>query len=85
MDVEACTAHASNLSTQNGNLQQVISGIESIVSQLVNDWRGTDSNKFHSEWNSTHKTNLMNIHNALNDFHTKLNQNIADQTNVSNA
>lgn len=52
-------------------VQALISQLDSLVAQISDNWKGTDSANFASEWTSSHRTNLMNVHSALVDFHTR--------------
>jgi uncharacterized protein YukE len=84
MDVDAATGYASTLQSQGVDaVQSVISALDSLLPQLMDAWKGTDATSFDSDWNSTHKPNLTSVHTALVDFHTKLTQNISQQTETS--
>lgn len=84
MDTDLATSQAATLNSQGvDGVQALISQLDSLVAQISDNWKGTDSANFASEWTSSHRTNLMNVHSALVDFHTRFNQNIQEQIATS--
>jgi uncharacterized protein YukE len=84
MDVDAATGHAQTLQNQGVDaIQSIITALDGLLPQIMDAWKGTDATSFDSDWNSSHKPNLSNIHSALVEFHTKLTQNIQQQTETS--
>jgi uncharacterized protein YukE len=84
MDTDLATSQAQQLATQGvDGIAQLISTLDNLVGQISSNWQGTDATNFHNEWNSTHRTQLQNVHTALSDFHMTFNRNIQDQIHTS--
>jgi uncharacterized protein YukE len=84
MDTDLATTQAQQLNTQGVDaIQTLIGTLDSLLNQVEGNWKGTDATNFHTEWASTHRTQLTNVHTALADFHTKFVQNINEQVTTS--
>lgn len=84
MDTDLATSQAQQLATQGVDaISTLISTLDSLVNQISSNWKGNDSVNFGTEWTSTHRTQLSNVHTALSDFHTKFAQNIQQQIETS--
>jgi uncharacterized protein YukE len=84
MELEAAGHQASLLQSQAvEELASVISGSDALVKQLAGVWHGTDADRFVGAWETTHKTALTRVQQALADFHDELVRNIRAQQETS--
>jgi hypothetical protein len=84
MDTDLANTQLSQLQAQGVDaVQTIINQLDSLLGQIADNWKGQDSLNFHSDWNSTLKTQLTNVHSSLTDFHSTFNRNIQDQVATS--
>jgi uncharacterized protein YukE len=84
MDTDLATSQASQLQSQGVDaLQQLISSVGGLVSQIEGNWKGPDASNFQNEWTSQLQSQLNNVHNALSSFHTTFTSNINQQISAS--
>ena len=68
-------AGASEIETQKSNLNKALHGT---------DWKGPDAERFRSEWDSNHMTQLSKVADALKEAGQKAKQNADQQDQASN-
>ena len=84
MDTGLATSQAAQLQNQGiEGVQNVISQIGNLVSQIEANWKGADATNFQSEWSSQLQPQLNNVMNSLTTFHTTFNNNINQQIGAS--
>lgn len=70
------------------SLQREAGSIRALAKQLDGQlksawWKGTDSDRFRAEWDSTHRTQLEKVSMALEDAAKRIAANITQQTQAS--
>lgn len=83
MDVDEVERVAGQLRQQAGMLQQAISQINGLVTQATQFWDGSDSKQFQQWWVETHKPNLENAKQALEELSETAKKNAQQQREVS--
>ncbi|MBK6885461.1 MAG: WXG100 family type VII secretion target [Tetrasphaera sp.] len=83
MDVDEVRNVASNLHSQSGELNTLISKIESLVNKAVGVWDGPDSRRFHEDWASKHRPALQRLSQEIEQLSSVARTNAAEQENVS--
>jgi uncharacterized protein YukE len=82
MDVEAGAQLAKTFQKKSSEIGDAISAIDRQLSSTW--WKGSDAEKFKSEWNGTHKANLKKAQTCLDDEARSLDKNVKEQTQASN-
>lgn len=81
MDIAAVRSLATQMTHSASEIQQLAS---QLTSQLQSaSWVGPDRERFVSDWQSTHVTQLNQVVQALNDAAQRANQNAQEQENAS--
>lgn len=83
MDVDVVTGAHSQLMSLHSQLTSLISSLGTQVSTATSNWHGTDSARFESEWNGTHRRNLDQAAQAIADFAQHLQREIQQQQQAS--
>lgn len=83
-DDSAVSNDATQMKTiGDSGIPQVVSSIETIVSQISTSWHGDDANSFVNEWNSTFKPNLVRIASEISQHGQLALTNVAAQQAAS--
>lgn len=82
MDVEAGAQLAKTFQKKGSEIGDAINAIDRQLNSTW--WKGSDAEKFKSEWNGTHKANLKKAQTALDDEARKMDKNVKEQTQASN-
>ncbi len=84
MDTDLAQTQLGRLQTQGiDQIQTAITALNSLLGDIANNWKGTDSSTFHSNWQSGPAQQLNTIHQTLVDFHSQFNKNIQEQITTS--
>lgn len=83
MDVQEIRNVGAQLKTQAGQIEQVISTIDGLISTAIGNWTGTDADQFQDWWNSQHKPALTNAKNAIEGLGQSALNNASEQESVS--
>jgi uncharacterized protein YukE len=84
MDTGLAQTQAQQLLNQGVDaIQTLIGSLDSLVSQIQDNWKGPDATNFQGEWSGTHRPQLQNVLNALTEFHQTLTTNITQQIQAS--
>jgi len=84
MDTDEVRRVAIKFGTKASEIENIIKEVDRLVdSDVANAWRGSDADKFRSEWKGTHKTQLKKAANALNTAKSKAQSNAAKQDQTS--
>lgn len=71
MDVEQVQTLARQLQDLGERTQKLVHKIDSEVNELVNNWHGDDSRRFHQEWTGGHKAVLVKAAKLLEEMGQK--------------
>lgn len=86
MDTDLATTQATSLQTQGSDaLTTLIGQLDSLLGQIAENWKGTDSGNFHNEWLTSHRVQLTNVQTALSTFKQTFDRNIQDQVATSSS
>lgn len=80
-DVEQVRQLAAQLNSKAGDIQTVISQLSSAVNSV--EWRGSDAERFKSDWQGQHVPQLKQIVSALQEASQRATQNAAEQQQAS--
>lgn len=84
MDTDLAQSQLGRLQSQGiDQIQQAITALNGLLGEIANNWKGTDSATFHSNWQSGPAQQLNTIHQTLVDFHAQFNRNIQEQVETS--
>jgi len=83
LDPTAVRALANQMSTTGGEIQHMAAQLTSMLANTP--WTGPDHDRFASEWQSTHLTQLQAVVNALAEAAHAANTNAMQQEQASNS
>ncbi|MEI7886064.1 MAG: hypothetical protein WCJ04_01630 [Actinomycetes bacterium] len=81
LDPEQMAALQKSLQREAGTIRTLARQLDGQLKSAW--WKGTDSDRFRSEWDGTHKTQLERVSIALEDAAKKVAANVAQQTQAS--
>lgn len=81
MDPEQMTALQKSLQREAGTMRSLAKQLDGQLKAAW--WKGTDGDRFRSEWDGTHKSQLEKIAMALEDAAKRIASNVAQQTQAS--
>lgn len=80
MNIEVITGQvAPGLTTQAGQIRDVISAVEHLVTQALENWRGPDSQQFAEKWHQEYRTPLSQLQSDLETLANLARQNASKQ------
>jgi len=82
MDPAAVRTLAAQLHAKADEIRNIATSLTSTLAGT--HWAGNDANHFRDEWNSSHRTQLMNVAEALSDASTRATSNAEQQEQASN-
>lgn len=85
MDVDQVIGLSNQLKHQGDQINNVISAINGLVSQLEANWHGKDATEFASWWNSQHRPALQKASEAVHGLGQAAYNNAQAQINASNS
>lgn len=83
MNVDRVEQIGRDLKTQAGQIGQIISKVNSLVSQSQSEWKGKDAADFANWWNNQHRPALSDLQHKLEGLGTSALNNASEQRNVS--
>ncbi|CAB4551658.1 unannotated protein [freshwater metagenome] len=81
LDPEQMAALQKSLQREAGTIRTLARQLDGQLKSAW--WKGTDSDRFRSEWDATHKTQLERVSLALEEAAKKVATNVAQQTQAS--
>jgi uncharacterized protein YukE len=83
MDVDQVTGVANQLGHQADQIDNVISSINGLVSQLSGIWQGKDATEFEGWWNNQHMPALKHASEAVHGLRQSALNNVSAQQQAS--
>ncbi len=83
MNIQAVQKLSTDLKTEAGNVNDICTRIAKMVDGMTEDWKGSDAERFASDWNGTYKVRLLDLVKALEELSTKAATNAQEQTDAS--
>jgi uncharacterized protein YukE len=83
MDPAAVRALAGQLNAKADEIRTIATNLSSTLEHT--QWVGNDATNFRGDWNSSHRTQLMNVADALSEASTRATSNAEQQEQASNA
>lgn len=83
MDPAAVRSLAGQLNAKADEIRTIAANLSSTLDST--QWVGNDATNFRSDWSSSHRTQLMNVADALSDASTRATSNAEAQEQASNA
>ena len=81
MDVGEVRAFAGQLDSKADEIEQIVNALSNALHQV--QWLGNDANSFRNDWESTHRSQLNMVANALRDAARVANNNATQQEQAS--
>jgi len=83
MNVDRVEQIGRDLKTQAGQLSQIVTKVNSLVTQSQAEWKGKDATDFANEWNNQHRAALTDLQHKLEALGGSAQKNATDQRTVS--
>ncbi|GAA2394854.1 hypothetical protein Cme02nite_54870 [Catellatospora methionotrophica] len=77
MDIQAVRHLAKMLGTKADEIEAIANSLTHQLGSV--EWRGADADRFRSEWNSGHRSQLLNVASALRDTSSVATRNANEQ------
>jgi uncharacterized protein YukE len=81
MDVGEVRSFANQLDSRADEIEQIVNTLSNALHQV--QWQGNDANGFRHDWESTHRSQLNTVANALRDAARVANNNANQQEQTS--
>jgi len=81
MDIQRVRQLASLLASKADEIESIANSLTHQLGSV--EWRGPDADRFRSDWNSGHRTQLMNVAHSLRDTSSVATRNANEQEQVS--
>lgn len=85
MNVDAVEGLGRQLKSKSGEIDALVNGINSLVEQLQQQWRGQDATTFKGWWDSEHRPALQKLGQAIDGLGQAALNNANEQRQVSGA
>lgn len=83
MDIATVRTIATRMDGQATAVGTVISQVDTLIQQAIDAWKGPDSAKFQSEWQSHYRPQLVTLRNELNQLAGRAKTNATNQEATS--